>query len=107
LLADESFWDSIYWSGNPEALTQPLSKKPAKICSSFFRFACSAKLIKLFKSAKLATAETQVTEVRTSLRISRGSVEKWYQQSIRWPKLVFNYEPRFLRKHFLQFFGID
>ena len=107
LLADEEFWDSIYWKGNPEALTQPLPKKPVEIWYSFFRFSCSARLIRLLKSTKLATTETQLTEARTPLRISRASVENWYQQSINWPKLIFNYEPRFLRKHFLRFFGID
>jgi len=107
LLANEQYWDSIYFNGNPKTLTQPLSKKPDETQSSFFRFAFSAELIRLIKSAKLATTKTQLTEARTPVRISSDSVETWYQQSIRWPKQVFNYEPEFLRKHFLQFFGID
>lgn len=98
-------WDSIYHRGNPERLSMvhprinPESKSTLHSFDLFLRRLKDMEILGLMQitpSLKTATIELMPTN---------DKVEKTYAHSMRWPRLFFNYEPKFLRSHFHEFFS--
>ena len=98
-------WDSIYHRGNPKRIPMAPPGANPEFKSTFHSFDLFLKRIKHMEVLGL----TRITpSLRTSTRKlvpTKDKVEKIYVHSMRWPKWFFDYEPRFLRSHFHEFFS--
>jgi len=104
LYANQNMWDSIYYKGNPPTLLQ-IRERPLKETESLFiRFRLILKQINLLRHIKLIGVDPDLSTLSKDLILSENSVEKCYEGSIKWSKKFFNYNPRFIRAHFCEFF---
>jgi len=101
------FWDTIFYKGNPEVLTQqtPLADTEAER-----RFSLLSDFLKELQILE----ETEVIEIQDKLKRAKEKIspddldlENVYDMSIWWPKEYFSYEPTHLRGHFLRYMGVQ
>jgi peptidoglycan/xylan/chitin deacetylase (PgdA/CDA1 family) len=100
-------WDSIYWEKNPSQLVAPLERNPEEIETLFVTFEKFLKRMKQLKKIGIFEFTAKQYESQNELPVTNQIVEECYNHSMRWPKKLFNYEPKFLKKLFFTFFGID
>ena len=104
LYINQNMWDSIYYKGNPQTLLR-VPERPLKEARSLFKkFELLLKRISLLRHAKLIEVDPNLNTPSKDLIISKNEAQKCYEASIRWPKKFFNYNPRFIRAHFYEFF---
>ncbi|RLI97787.1 MAG: hypothetical protein DRP00_03465 [Candidatus Aenigmatarchaeota archaeon] len=105
LYVNQKEWDSIYFNGNPQKL-QKTPQRPIKEAKSLFvRFELFIKLIKFLQKNKIIEVTNDLNTPQTSKFVTnRSNVENYYKTSMQWPNERFNYRPKFIRKHFYDFF---
>jgi len=104
LYINQNMWDSIYYKGNPQTLLK-VPERPLKQARPLFKkFESLLKHINLLRHTKLIEVNPNLTTPSKNLIISKNEVQKCYEASIRWPKKFFNYNPKFIRAHFYEFF---
>jgi hypothetical protein len=104
LFVNQHEWDSIYYRGNPSALTKIQPRTDKDSSALFKNFELFLKRINFLQQTNLIEVVSKPVESRLNLSISRDQVERVYQWSIRWPVNRFQYHPKFLRHHFYFFF---
>jgi peptidoglycan/xylan/chitin deacetylase (PgdA/CDA1 family) len=99
-------WDSIYYSSNPTCL--PLIQKNRKEDNNAWRN------FELFVSRVGLLAETGLLHVTPPLKegisktdFTKEDVMRSYRRSIKWAQKIFNYKPRFLLRHFFEYFNVE
>lgn len=100
-------WDSIYWEKNPPELTASLERNPEEISTLFVTFEKFLSRMKLLQKSGIFKFTAESCESLNELSITRQIAEDCYNDSVRWPRRLFNYEPKFLKKHFFTFFDIN
>jgi hypothetical protein len=105
LLVNQIEWDSIYYKGNPKNLST-VPKRPEKETSLLFRrFELLIKLISALNKAKLIDVNPNYNFPSKNLKaISKEQVQRCYEKSMQWSQKRFNYNPKFIRGHFYEFF---
>lgn len=104
LFVNQQMWDSIYWNGNPNRLTEPEPMNPEETRSLLLKFEQLLKNIKRFEKAGLIKVKPQLLEAKEKLIPKRTDVQRCYETSKQWPIQFFNYEPKFLKQHLIKFF---
>ena len=104
---NQHMWDSIYWNGNPKDLIKPQSRSLNEIKSLFCKFNLLLKQIKSLEETGLIKIESDLTEAEEKLTATQINVQKCHETIVQWPKKFFNYEPKFLRRHFFSFFSFE
>ncbi|MEM5866920.1 MAG: polysaccharide deacetylase family protein [Candidatus Aenigmatarchaeota archaeon] len=99
-------WDQIYFNGNPKTMTPSKPRSLSEIRSLIKSFDLFLKNIKILEKIKFLEVESNLKNAENDVPVNRNLVEKCYQHSMRWAKRVFNYQPRFQKKHFYRFFGL-
>jgi hypothetical protein len=103
---NQSNWDSIYHEGNPRNLTSPRPRTNEEFKSIFHGFDLFLKRARHMERTGLIDVTTDLRGSKENLTVTRDKVEDIYAHSMRWPRLFFGYEPKFLRKHFYEFFSV-
>lgn len=104
LLVNQKEWDSIYFAGNPPKLMR-VPKRPHKEARLLFsKFEMLLKQVNILKCIGLLEVNSNLTTSTKRLAANQNQVQKCYETSMRWPKKRFNYNPRFIRAHFNEFF---
>jgi len=104
LLMNQIEWDSIYYKGNPKTLST-VPKRPQKETEIlFYRFELLLKRIKFLQKTKLIDTNPNLNTARIKLTITEQQVNYCYETSMRWSIKRFGYNPKFIRKHFHEFF---
>ena len=101
-----SYWDSIYFSGNPKRL-YPVQRKSWKDTKADLRtFELLLKrLSRLEKTSALEiTPDLEKSGKRQSF--AEEHALKSYRDSIRWAKDFLGFSPKFIKRHFMEFFDI-
>lgn len=104
LYVNQYMWDSIYYQGNPRTLFRSHERSFREAGSLFTRFELLLKQINLLRQAKLIEVDAELKTPSKDLIISRNDEQKCYEASMQWPQKFFNYNPRFIRAHFHEFF---
>lgn len=104
LLVNQLTWDSIYYKGNPKKLVRVPKKHPKEVVSIFSRLELLLKRMSLLRYAKAIEVNPNLSTSSKDLTIKKNDIEKFYKTSTLWPKKFFNYNPRFIRDHFYEFF---
>jgi len=106
LLVNKVEWDSIYYKGNPETLS-PVPQKPTKeVALLFSRFESLIKQISFLRKAKLIETDPLLNGQVKKLNIDEEQVSMCYEKSMKWSRERFNYNPKFIRNHFYEFFEL-
>jgi hypothetical protein len=100
----QDMWDSIYYKGNPKALFEVRERPIEEAKSLFKKFELLLKQINLLRHARLIEVDPNPDTKPRDLITTKNQVQRCYETSIRWPKKFFNYNPRFVRGHFYEFF---
>jgi len=100
-------WDYDYWNGNPKQSIPPCPRKADEIKSLFHSFDFFLKQIKWLEKLKLIEVSLNLKKSEKNLTVTKETVEKCYEGSIRWAKRFFNYEPKFFQNHFYKFFNLS
>jgi len=107
LFVNRGEWDSIYSKSNPKQLVAPTARSSSEVKSIFRKFDLLLRQLRDLRKAHVLRVTTNLEKPKeTNLSLTRIEVENCYQASIRWAKRN-NYEPKFLRKHFMQFFDVN
>ena len=101
-----NMWDSNYYNGNPQRLHESKSRNPHHIVSLFNSFELLMKQLHLLQKLKLVEITPALNKAQDNLYVNENDFERIYQISVLWAKRYFNYNPRFLRSHFLRFFNL-
>ncbi|MEM1542494.1 MAG: polysaccharide deacetylase family protein [Candidatus Bathyarchaeia archaeon] len=99
-------WDEIYFNGNPKAITPPEPRSLSEVKSLIGGFNLLLKNLKSLERIKVLEVASTLEKAEDNLVIDIKTVEKCYNYSMRWAKNVFGYKPKFLKKHFYEFFNI-
>ena len=105
-LLNKEDWDSIYWKGNPRALVAVPAKEDSETSMLLKTFGSFLKRAKYLEKIGLIQTTPNLKESHKHISITSEDVIKCYQHSIRWPKRLFEYEPKYLRNHFFKFFNL-
>jgi peptidoglycan/xylan/chitin deacetylase (PgdA/CDA1 family) len=100
-------WDSIYKNGNPNSITYPRPRKYSEFKSMFQSFDLLLKRAKRIQKTGLIKVVPDMEMSEIDLAVTKNKVEEICECSLRWPRRVFNYNPKYLRKHFFDFFGVS
>jgi hypothetical protein len=104
LFFNQEMWDRIYLKGNPLHLTNA-SRRPFKESKLLFtKFELMLKQIKMLQRAKLVGTDINLNWSTNKLIINKDKVKKCYEKSMYWCKKHFNYKPKFILRHFYEFF---
>ncbi|MEM2522665.1 MAG: polysaccharide deacetylase family protein [Candidatus Bathyarchaeia archaeon] len=105
LLVNQIEWDSIYYKGNPKKLLT-VPRRPVKESELLFnRLELLIRRISFLHKAKLIEANPILDVSNENLKdISKEKVDSCYEKSMQWCRKYFNYNPKFIRKHFYEFF---
>lgn len=101
---NEDWWDSIFFSGNPNRLDGVAPRKANRVKSMFRRFAVLLRIVDILSKMKITESCTEVAESETELDSANIDIDKVYRIIASWPVKRFNYEPRFIRSHLSHFF---
>jgi len=104
LYVNQSIWDSIYYKSNPETLFKARQRPIKEATSLFIKLDLLLKRMRLLRHAKLLEIDPSLNASTKELITNEDVVERCYETSMRWPKKLFNYSPRFIRAHFYEFF---
>ena len=105
LLVNQIEWDSVYYKGNPKTLsTAP--RRPAKETAFLFnKFEILIKRINFLRKAKLIETNALFNTSNKKLNTNKEQVNRCYETSMQWSRKRFNYNPKFIRNHFYEFFN--
>ena len=107
LFMNKGDWDAIYWKGNPKQLACPKPRSASEIESLFQRFDLLLKRLKSLKKKGVIEITPCLKQIGKNLPFTRETVDKCHEFSVRWPQIIFDYRPKFLRNHFYTFFNIS
>lgn len=99
-------WDSIYWNGNPSKLVVTQLREDAETSMLLKTFDLFLKRVKYLEKIGLIQTNPNLKESSKQISITAEDVTRCYEHSIRWPKRLFKYEPKYLRNHFFKFFNV-
>jgi hypothetical protein len=103
---NEKDWDSIYWMKNPSKLFVQPSRGEAEISALLQNFDLFLKCVKYLEKTGLLQTTPNLKESHKHIAVTRETVIKCYEHSMRWPRRLFNYEPKYLQSHFFRFFNV-
>jgi len=106
LLVNQVEWDSIYYKGNPKTLSTVLQRPAKETALLFNKFGILIKRINILRKAKLVETDPLSNSPDKKLNIGKEQVNRCYETSMRWPRKRFNYNPKFIRNHFNEFFEL-
>lgn len=104
LLVNQVEWDSIYYKGNPKTLSTVLQRPAKETALLFNKFGILIKRINILRKAKLVETDPLSNSPDKKFNIGNEQVNRCYETSMRWPRKRFNYNPKFIRNHFNEFF---
>lgn len=107
LFVNQDNWDSIYQRGNPTNLSTPKPRTGSECRSVFKSFELLLKRLKRLEKIGLIEVSADLKKPQEVLVPEKAHVEEICDFSLRWPRRVFRYEPKYLRKHFYDFFEIQ
>jgi peptidoglycan/xylan/chitin deacetylase (PgdA/CDA1 family) len=99
-------WDSIYWQKNPDKLIEPLLKDSSEVAALLKGFGTLLGRIKSFERIGILKMTSRLKESNEEVALTREDVVQCYTQSVRWPRRLFQFEPKYLERHFYKFFDI-
>jgi hypothetical protein len=100
LFVNQNYWDLFFPKPAPQRST-------LKTRYLLLKFEALLKVIKSLQKFRLIEASPELRESRNELDIAKIDVENVFEKIASWPITRFNYRPRFLHSHLLQFFGCD
>lgn len=105
LIVNQIEWDSIYYMGNPKKLST-VPKRPVKESELLFnRIELLIRRISVMCKAKLIETDPTLNISSKNLEdINKEKVDMCYEISMQWCRERFNYDPKFVKKHFYEFF---
>jgi len=103
-IVNKNEWDNIYFKGNPTSLSYAQKRETNEVNSLFKKFENLLKLINFLKNIRLIEVNTNLNSIPKDLIICKSDVQKFYNMSVRWPKILFGYNPKYLAAHFDNFF---
>lgn len=106
LLANKDDWDSIYFVSNPKSLSSPRSRSPDEIRRLLHSFDLLISRITGLQKTHMVETTPKFEKSYRDLKVNKSDVEECYQRSMRWA-FNLNYRPKFLLRHFFEFFQID
>lgn len=98
LFVNQNYWDMFFPKPAPQ-------RTIIQTKYLLLKFEALSRAIKLLQKSKLVEVSPELKESRIELNTSKIDVENTYKKIVSWPIKQFNYKPRFLRLHLLQFFG--
>ena len=104
LLVNQIEWDYIYYKGNPKNLTTVPKRSAKEIKQAFQKLELLLKRIKSLEKAKIIDTSINLNIPSKKPMISEEKINDCYQTSIKWAVNRFNYYPKFIKKHFHEFF---
>jgi hypothetical protein len=104
LFFNQEMWDRIYLKGNPFHLINARRRPFKESASLFTKFEVLLKQIKTLQCAKLIRTDINLNWSQNKLIINQDKVKKCYETSMYWCKKHFKYKPKFILKHFYEFF---
>lgn len=99
-------WDSIYFSKQPEKILPPRPRTSCEFQSFFRNFGLFLKWISHLEKMRLLETKPKLKKSGKKFVFTKSDVEKIYEYAVRWPRNVFNYEPKYLHSHFCKFFNV-
>jgi len=104
LLVNQSMWDEIYFKGNPKSLPKAQPRYSKEVERLFKEFEKLIKRINVLRKMKLIDTEPKLEPSNKKLSIDTKKIEKCYEASMSWSKTLFNYNPKYIKNHFYEFF---
>ena len=104
LFVNQNTWDSIYYKGNPQKLFKARKRNLKEAKSLFRKFKLLLKHITLLQRSRLIKVNPNLNTPTRDLIMCKKEVQKCYEASIGWPKKYFNYNVKYTRAHFYNFF---
>jgi peptidoglycan/xylan/chitin deacetylase (PgdA/CDA1 family) len=105
LFVNKVEWDSIYYRGNPKKLVTVPERSRNEIKFLFSRFELLIKRLKFLQRARIIDINSTLETSNKCLTVTNQKVNICYEASIQWSIRRFNYYPKFIRKHFYEFFN--
>ena len=105
-LVCQNMWDSNYYNGNPQKLTESTPRSPHHVKSLINSFELLLKQLCILQNLKLTKITPALTKAQTNLNLDLNDFEKVYEISVFWAKRYFKYEPKFIHAQFLKFFNL-
>jgi len=102
-----TFWDSIYFSGNPDKLVSTTERSRLESMHLLRKFSNLFKHIAALKRLGVFEVTPPLCQSSQSAKLSRQLILNEYLKSIWWAKHFFNYQPHFLYSHYLKFFNLE
>jgi hypothetical protein len=101
-----TYWDSIYFSGNPERLYPVKARRWEETTAFLRKFELLLRCFSLSQKSNVITFTPPLEKSEEKQALPKERVMKSYLASINWTKNYFGYKPRFQRDHFKKFFEL-
>jgi|GEM_PF-966209 hypothetical protein len=104
LCVNQRMWDSIYYKSNPKALVRVPERAAPEVATLFHNFEVLLRQISLLRKVRLIQVDSNLNSHAKDLSLSKEEISKLYETSMRWPRRFFSFNPRFVNRHFQEFF---
>jgi len=100
-------WDSLYYHGNPERLFPTPAKTWEETKSFLRRFELVLIYLRGFERMGVLEITTKLESGKRKQELSRSCIVRSYNESVWWPRNQLGYTPKFIFKHFKEFFSLQ
>jgi hypothetical protein len=98
-------WDYMYYSGNPDRIEKTPLEKSEYSNDVLYNFELFLKRLHYLTANGLIEITPPLRDGENKTNFTKLDVDRVYQKSISWPTRFFNYQPKYLHKHFLKYFN--
>lgn len=106
-LVNDGYWDSVYFSGNPDKLFETKPKKRNEVETHFKRLESFFKKMCYFESLGMLEIEPSLGLGDTKQNFKTENILEEYQRSVKWVKEYLGYNPSHVYSHFLKYFEVS
>jgi len=104
---NQTYWDNPFLQKyNPQVVFKVPQRTLMQRKKILLKFEILLNMIRLLRKSGLIETGIYLTESEMKLNINRINLQKTYHDMVLWPKTLFNYKPKYIYSHLLNFLGL-
>lgn len=106
-LVEKGFWDGGYHRGNPPQLKKTLQRDALDIQNRLAKLEVLLKRIRSLEELGVIETSPNLMQSQMCLDATKLDIEGLANDYSYWPRMLFGYEPRYIRSQLLEFFELQ
>lgn len=107
IFVNKDHWDSAYHKGNPPELRRASSRSISQIQTMYANLERLFSLVCKLQKLNAVECSPDLSTSRTNLNTNEVDIDRVASSLASWPRIFFDYEPKYLKSQLHQFLNLD